>query len=538
MHMTRKKRIWATLDDYAMPGAGLDCVGRNMANHFFFKALMRHGTFDEYHFFLSNAAHRALFTEHHGAFLDELGTTSKIHLWDRLDLPWALKEIDFTVFHQSDHITWFNALCRLRNSLGCSVPVTAFIHSVSYQSHMSTYLEMLHCGVTENDSIVCSSQCGRQVIKNGLTSLASQMSLRAASPRLEVIPLGIDQGIIPVDKTEARQRLGLDKHETIALCFGRFSDFDKMDLFPLLQAMTQLDPKRPSRRLVLAGALHEPSYLEMTRVWVKALGLEDRVTFVTNPSDTIKTDLYSAADFFVSLADSIQETFGLTLLEAMQAGLPLLVSDFDGYQELCSEEVGLRIPTCWSPIDNFHSVQPVMDDRTLHRLVAQQTTVDIPALVRGLDTLFSDADRRTRMGRAAQHRFATHFAHAQIITRLESLWEDLKANYVPTDPRPDPMAMRVFDVFEHYVTEPLKDDTRVEATDFANSLMQAQHRYPLLSGMGDVIDWPTVAALIKAAAGPVSLGTLHGACTGPAWKIKYLTAWMLKHDLLARQLTE
>ena len=535
--MPQNKRIWATLDDYAMPGTELECVGRNMANHFFFRALMRHGTFDEYHFFLSNAAHRALFMEHHGPFLDALGITSKIHLWDRLELPRALKEIDFTTFHQSDHITWFNALCRLRNSVGCGVPVTAFIHSVSYQSHMSTYLEMLHCGVTQSDAIVCSSQCGRQVIKNGLASLASQMSLRAANPRLEVIPLGIDQGICPVDKTEARRRLGLDRHETIALCFGRFSDFDKMDLFPLLQAMTQLRPNTPSRRLVLAGALHEPSYLEMTRAWVKALGLADHVTFMTNPSDTTKADLYSAADFFVSLADSVQETFGLTLVEAMQAGLPLLVSDFDGYQELCSEEVGLRIPTCWSPIENFHHVQPVMDDRTLHRLVAQQTTVDIPALVRGLDTLFSDQNRRTRMGQAAQQRFATHFAHAQIIKRLESLWDDLKAHYVPLGPKPDPMAMRVFELFEHYVTERLTEDTQVRATDFGRMLLRSQQHYPLLSGMGDVVDPPTVTRLIEAAVEPVSLGTLRQSSALPAWKIQYMTAWMLKHDLLSRHAT-
>ena len=229
--MTPRKRIWATLDDYAMPGAGLECVGRNMANHFFFKALMRHGTFDEYHFFLSNAAHRTQFMEHHGPLLDELGVTPKIRLWDRLDLPQALRQIEYTVFHQSDHIAWFNALCRLRNSTGSPVPVTSFIHSVSYQRHMATYLEMLHCGVTQNDAIICSSQCGKQVVQNCLTSLASQMNLPVTHPRLEVIPLGIDQGIRTVDKTEARQRLGLNPQETIALCFGRFSDFDKMDLF-------------------------------------------------------------------------------------------------------------------------------------------------------------------------------------------------------------------------------------------------------------------------------------------------------------------
>jgi glycosyltransferase involved in cell wall biosynthesis len=533
--MTPQKRIWATLDDYGMPGAGVECVGRNMANHFFFEALMRHGTFDEYHFFLSNAAHRTQFMEQHGPLLNKLDVTPRIRLWDRLDLPQALEQIEYTAFHQSDHIAWFNALCRLRNSLGSSVPVTSFIHSVSYQRHMATYLEMLHCGVTQNDAIVCSSQCGKQVVQNCLTSLASQVNLPVTDLKLEVIPLGIGQGIRTVDKTEARQRLGLGPQETIALCFGRFSDFDKMDLFPLLQAIAQVVPKGSSRRLILAGALHEPSYLEMTQAWTRALGLLDHVTFMTDPSDMTKSDLYSAADFFVSLADNVQETFGLTLVEAMQAGLPLLVSDFDGYRELCDDSVGIRVPTCWSPIETFHNAHPIMDDRTLHRLVAQQTSVDIPALTQGLDRLFSDAGQRERMGQAARQRFETHYTHQHIIKDLETLWDHLKSSFIPMDTKPDPMAMRVFDTFEHYVTDCLTPETQVKATDFALALVQAQHHYPLLTGMGDVVDWPTVATLVKAASEPVRLAVLLNTSTLPTWKTQYITAWMLKHDLLSRQ---
>ncbi|MCF7972866.1 MAG: glycosyltransferase family 4 protein [Phycisphaerae bacterium] len=532
--MTLKKRIWASLDDYVPPGAGLACVGRNMANYYFFRALMRHGTFDEYHFFLSNAAHRSQFMEHHGSFLSELGIASKIRLQDRLNLPQALSETDYTVFHQSDHITWFNALCRLRNSQNCSVPVTSFIHSVSYQSHMAAYLEMLHCGVTSHDAILCSSQCGRQVVQNSLTSLASHMNLPVTRPRLEIVPLGIDQGIQFTTRTEARQRLGLNRQETIALCFGRFSEFDKMDLFPLLQAIKPVIQADPSRRLVLAGALHEPSYLDMTRAWTRAMGLADHVTFVTDPSESTKSDLFSAADFFVSLADNVQETFGLTLVEAMQAGLPLLVSDFNGYRELCDEHSSIRIPTYWTPIEILHTVRPLVDDRTLHRLVAQQTAIDIPALTRGLDRLFSDAGQRERMGQAARQRFETHYTHASIIKRLEVLWHDLKANFIPVAPHPDPMAMRVFDTFGHYVTDCLTPDTQVKATDFSTMLVHTQHHYPLLSGMADAVDWPTVISLVKAAVEPVTLQTLHGIPSLPHWKIQYMLAWMLKHDLLSR----
>jgi glycosyltransferase involved in cell wall biosynthesis len=60
-----------------------------------------------------------------------------------------------------------------------------------------------------------------------------------------------------------------------------------------------------------------------------------------------------AADLFISLADNIQETFGLTPVEAMAAELPVLVTDWDGYRETVRDGMdGFRIPT-WMPPPTF-----------------------------------------------------------------------------------------------------------------------------------------------------------------------------------------
>ena len=48
---------------------------------------------------------------------------------------------------------------------------------------------------------------------------------------------------------------------------------------------------------------------------------------------------WSSADIFCSFADNIQETFGLTPIEAMACGLPCVVSDWNGYKETVRDQV-------------------------------------------------------------------------------------------------------------------------------------------------------------------------------------------------------
>ena len=60
----------------------------------------------------------------------------------------------------------------------------------------------------------------------------------------------------------------------------------------------------------------------------------------------VRQGIWSAPDIFVSLVDNVQETFGLTPLEAMAAGLPVVASDWDGYRETVRHGVdGFLVPT-------------------------------------------------------------------------------------------------------------------------------------------------------------------------------------------------
>jgi glycosyltransferase involved in cell wall biosynthesis len=124
-----------------------------------------------------------------------------------------------------------------------------------------------------------------------------------------------------------RQRLGISAG-TVLLYFGRFSTATKADLLPLLLAFRELRRKGRDVWLVLAGDDVRHNLTPGLRSAAASLEIDDRIRILPNPGIESKLQLYWAADIFVSLVDSIQETFGLTLLEAMAAGLPVVGSDW------------------------------------------------------------------------------------------------------------------------------------------------------------------------------------------------------------------
>jgi glycosyltransferase involved in cell wall biosynthesis len=529
-------RIWASLDDFLHPSHKAPRLGRSMANYYFISALLRYASFDEYHFFLSNEAHCRLFLTAHSALFEEIGIRDRIKVFERLDLPCELRRNDYVVFHQSDHINYFSALCRLRNRFGNGFPVTAFIHSISYQEYMPKYLEMALAGAESCDALLCSSKCGKTVLGSVFSRLAEDFG-KQLSVQMPVVPLGIDERDNLPKKADARQKLQFEHDEVIALCFGRFSELDKMDLFPLLQAFYRVASRKQKTKLVLAGSVHSANYLKMLNVWIKMLGLGDLVRVITEPDDDKKAELFAAADFFVSLSDNPQETFGLTLLEAMHAGLPLIVSDFDGYREIVSFDVGFRIPSTWSPMSELDELQPVMDERTFHLLAAQSIVVDIDRTADALHQLFVDADLRRRMGAASKLRFEACYSHKGIIEKLEIMWNGLKDSYLQEQaPAQDVMSLNMYSTFAHYVSEELSMEMKVVQTAFGRELLARKLSYPLLPNMAKLIDNLLVLDILIAVAEETSIQELYLRFQVPNWRFRYTILWMLKHELIRQYL--
>lgn len=162
------------------------------------------------------------------------------------------------------------------------------------------------------DGVICPSE----IVENLLTGYAVPVPKR-------VIPTGIDLAkfdrpeIGQQETEELRRQLGIAADETMLLSLSRISH--EKNIQAIVQAMPRILAENPKVRLVIVGG---GPYVETLQEMIAELGLTDRVqlTGMIAPSDTAL--YYKAADFFISASTS--ETQGLTFLESLASGTPIL----------------------------------------------------------------------------------------------------------------------------------------------------------------------------------------------------------------------
>jgi hypothetical protein len=205
-----------------------------------------------------------------------------------------------------------------------------------------------------------------------------------------------------------------------------------------------------------------------------------RTILVDSRDDDARRGAWAAGDIFVSLADGIQETFGLTPVEAMAAGLPVVVTDWNGYRDTVRDEIdGFRIHT-WAPgpglSGEHNALRYELNNLNYDNYcwaAAASTSVDLSQLIDRLTTLVEQPDLRRRMGLAGQARARGTFDWAHIYRQYQALWSEMNARRLSTAENPQEMAWAAatprlplsgldpFHVFGHYPTNLIGAETMV-----------------------------------------------------------------------------
>jgi len=215
--------------------------------------------------------------------------------------------------------------------------------------------------------------------------LALSTELTGFESKVEVIPFGIDQTrweMVPPPPPGAAPR---------AIFIGRLVSYKGLDI--LLRAMERV----PELRLDIVGSGPEGPRL---RTLAQALAITDRVRWYGEYPDEDLPRRMADADFLVLPSVTVEEMFGLVVLEAMASGRPVITTAVpSAVREVNAPgETGLEVPLR-----------------------------DVGALAQALETLARDPALRKRMGEAGRKRVAGRFTQAAMAEKHIALYERIRA---------------------------------------------------------------------------------------------------------------
>ena len=201
-----------------------------------------------------------------------------------------------------------------------------------------------------------------------------------------IIPNGVD-----LDRFAQAEPFEELRDGTLNILFvGRFEE--RKGLIHLLKAYHRLRKRKVDARLLVVGA--GPKLREYKR-YVGLRGIRD-VEFLGRVSDDEKVRYFASADIYCA-PNTGQESFGIVLLEAMAAGVPIVASDIHGFKRVVER-----------------NVQGILVEPRNPR-----------ALAAGLYALARDPDLRHEMGDAGRER-APEFSWDRVTERIVDFYYEVR----------------------------------------------------------------------------------------------------------------
>jgi phosphatidylinositol alpha-mannosyltransferase len=163
----------------------------------------------------------------------------------------------------------------------------------------------------------------------------------------------------------------------------------------LLEAFEALDRRMTDVILIVAGDGGERDAVNRL-----APRLRQRVIMLGAMRHERLPPIYSAANLFIGPATG-RESFGIVLLEAMAAGLPIVASDIPGYREVVRDGVDGLLVRPADPNALARAAASVLDDHVLARQLAAASRARVRAftwdrVIGRLEGFYDEAVRRPR----------------------------------------------------------------------------------------------------------------------------------------------
>ncbi len=321
---------------------------------------------------------------------------------------------------------------------GTAYALSGVTHTISSRQVLEGIAELLTAPVQPWDAVICTSRAVQDALGELLGQVENDLRARLGATRLQrplmpIIPLGVHADRYAqngADRAHWRKALGIAEDAVVILFFGRLSVHAKASPFQLAQA-AELAAARSKRPLALlwCGWFNDDFQQRVFMNTAKSMAPSIPFYHADGRDEKARFSVWSAADIFCSLSDNIQESFGLTVIEAMAAGLPVVVSNWNGYREAVEHGVNGLL------IDSYMPAHPLSGaayryaggsdtyDQYIGAL-SQLTFVDVQQVADALAQLAGDQAMRARLADAAKRTIAERFDWKAVMPRYMELWRE------------------------------------------------------------------------------------------------------------------
>jgi glycosyltransferase involved in cell wall biosynthesis len=277
------------------------------------------------------------------------------------------------------------------------VPVVWHVHDLLPRHPLSTAIR-LFAATSRRNRIVAVSRAVANRFQGQLT--------HRFRGRVETIYNAVDIERFypdPQSRKEIRRALGIDAAKVIGIV-GQLTP--RKGQLELIEAFAETSREFPDTVLLIVGEPifnRDAEYAKSLADAAKASGVADRVLFLGQREDT--PAIMRALDLLV--VNSSTEPFGLTVIEAMASGVPVLATAVDGIKEIVRHG-----ETGWLVKARNHD-----------------------SLVKGMLTLLRDQSLRDQLGGQGRREAIARFSIKRFVGEVEQLYDVAQIGNLRTEPQ-------------------------------------------------------------------------------------------------------
>ena len=190
------------------------------------------------------------------------------------------------------------------------------------------------------------------------------------------LPNGVDiEKFSSGDTTSFKKAYNISQEKKIILCSGRI-DTQKNQLL-LLEAYKEILQSNHDTHLVLMGAISDENYFQKLQDFISQNDLNENVTFVSNltPKDKLLLDAYKAA--FMMVLPSRHEPFGMVILEAWGAKIPVVASSVGGIKKIIQNEKNGLLFENGNKDQLVEQITKMLEDQKLKNKIINNSIEDV-----------------------------------------------------------------------------------------------------------------------------------------------------------------